>query len=303
MPLRSPPRRIAARPLVPARRSGPTAKASCSRVALPVTSPAAAGRRSTDRRHHAGSAPVYGGAARSRSAADVGRRCFARGRPTGRWLAGCSPSSPRRQRAALRRCRSLPIGVEAGRRRRLAGGPSTAGNRAPMPAAGASPVAGPPAVGWRDAARRRHAGGELLCGSVARSRSAPRPGGGGVSLAASRSVRSPAVPGRQFLRRDPIRRRNVLSLPHPKLPLLPAHTRAEAQPTILSRPVTIHLKVLCFPCRNQQSLTCTRVAMSERNGASRRWDAESGASALPLTTHIFSLDDALARVQGTDADI
>ncbi len=153
IPLRSPPRRVAARPLVPARRSGPTAKASCSRVAWPVTSPAAAGRRSTDRRQHAGSAPVYGGAARSRSAS--------------------------------------------------------------------------------------------------------RPGGGGVLLAASRSVRSPAVPGRQLLRRDPIRRRNVPSLPHPKLPLLPAHTRADAPPTSLSRPVTIHLKVLCFPCRNQQSLTCT----------------------------------------------
>ena len=34
--------------------------------------------------------------------------------------------------------------------------------------------------------------------------------------------------------------------------------------------------------------------MSERHGASRRWHAEPGASAQPLTTHIFSLDDALA---------
>lgn len=35
--------------------------------------------------------------------------------------------------------------------------------------------------------------------------------------------------------------------------------------------------------------------MSERNGAGRRWYAEPGAGALPLTTHIFGPDDALLR--------
>jgi hypothetical protein len=36
-----------------------------------------------------------------------------------------------------------------------------------------------------------------------------------------------------------------------------------------------------------------RVAMGERHGASRRWGAQPAASAVPLTTRIFRLDNAL----------
>ncbi len=41
--------------------------------------------------------------------------------------------------------------------------------------------------------------------------------------------------------------------------------------------------------------------MSERHGASRRWDPEPAANAVPLTIRIFRLDNALGSLGGSDS--